>query len=86
MIPQKDLSVLQFLNFVGQMMRDNGPNHDLQTLRLVLAVERVAAAPDSALVHPRQVLARAAHLLLVVRHPGLVGVLAAACRITNKQI
>ena len=24
MIPQKDLSVLQFLNFVGQMTRDNG--------------------------------------------------------------
>ena len=62
------------------------PNHDLQALRLVLAVERVAAAPDSALVHPRQVLARAANLLLVVRHPGLVGVFAAACRITNKQI
>ena len=24
MIPQKDLSVLQFWNFVGQMTRDNG--------------------------------------------------------------
>ena len=34
MIPQKDLSVLQFLNFVGQMTRDNGLKKDEEIAHL----------------------------------------------------